>query len=298
MTGLVFAVCGAIGYGLASVLQAVAARGAGGAFRTLGRPLYLLGVGLDLLGWACSLVALRTLPVVEVQTILAGSLAVTALIGRFALRIPLRRVDIGAITVTIVALGVVAASSGPQPTSQPGFAVTAALSVAPVFVAAVGALVARWSAAGSALVAGVAFGGAALCARVVSVPAHSPLTAIVIQPPAWALVGFGITGMLLYAHALEGGAVGPATALLWIAEVIAPTLAGALLFGDPIPTTPPVVAALLVALAAAVVLANAPPWPLAAKVRVIQVAVPIDDNPLVRRGLRTRLVGKDKTSHL
>jgi hypothetical protein len=85
-----------------------------------------------------------------------------------------------------------------------------------------------------------------------------PLTAA--DPLAWGLAGFGCTGMLLYAHALEHGPVGPVTALLWIVEVIAPSAIGIVLLGDTVRTdwTPAAATAVIATLAAAAVLANAP----------------------------------------
>ncbi len=111
---LAFATAGAFGYGIASVLQAAGARHAPGMLDTLRSPAYLGGVTLDLLAWLASLVALRTLPVYQVQAVLAGSLAVTVLAAKVALGARLRVVDSAAVAVTVVALVALAAASGPQ----------------------------------------------------------------------------------------------------------------------------------------------------------------------------------------
>ena len=65
--------------------------------RTLGHPLYLLGVGCDLLAWAASMVALRELAVYQVQSVLAGSLAVTVVAARLILASRLRGRDVAAV---------------------------------------------------------------------------------------------------------------------------------------------------------------------------------------------------------
>ena len=84
--GLVGALAAALCYGVASVLQAVAAaRTSSGAAvdpRLLGRLLtqgpYLAGLGLDGVGFAASLLALRSLPLFLVESAVASSIGVTA----------------------------------------------------------------------------------------------------------------------------------------------------------------------------------------------------------------------------
>jgi hypothetical protein len=117
-----------------------------------------------------------------------------------------------------------------------------------------------------AVVAGLAFGGAALCARAATVPDRplrhlsGTLTTIAADPLAWALVAYGLTGLLLYAYALEHGEVGPVTALLWIAEVTVPSIIGVALLSDTVRTgwAPIAGIALFASLGAAAVLARAP----------------------------------------
>ena len=262
------AALGAVGYGVASVLQAIGAGQDAGAMQTLTNPWYLVGILLDGLAWLASLVALRTLPVYQVQAILAGSLAVTVLLARFTLKHRLRRADLAAIVVTIAALVALAASSGPQPPADLSTSARLVLALAAVPVALAG-----WAAVGAGLptvtgaLAGLAFGGAALCARAVTLPAHAlahpahDIDVIAADPLAWGLAGFGITGMLLYALALEHGNVGPVTALLWIMEVVAPSIVGAWLLGDTVRAgwLPVAGIALVAATAAAGVLAVASP---------------------------------------
>jgi hypothetical protein len=262
-----FAALGAAGYGIASVLQAIGARRGTGMLRTLRDPIYLGGLGLDLLAWLASLVALRTLPVYQVQAVLAGSLAITVMVARIVLTAPLRAVDVAAVAVTVVALAALAGSSGPQqPVHLPG-ATRFGLAIAAVPVALAGwAAVRQGSPGASAALAGLAFGGAALCARALTLPANplpnvaKTLATIAADPLAWALAAFGGTGILLYAHALERGQVGPVTALLWIVEVIAPSAIGIALLGDTVRAGWTLVAAtaVIATVAAAVVLANAP----------------------------------------
>jgi drug/metabolite transporter (DMT)-like permease len=266
VVALAFAVVGAVGYGAGSVTQALAARRSTGTLHTLRQPLYLVGLGCDLLAWLASIVALRTLAVYQVQAVLAGSLAVTVLGARVVLAARLRRRDGVAVAVTVLALVVLALSAGPQDQLQPSGAVRFGLVSAAVLVAVGGWVAARAGSPGaSAALAGLAFGGAALCARALpsaptarGVPAV--LGALAAEPLTWGLVGFGVTGMLLYTHALQEGQVGPVTAVLWIVEVIAPSVVGVAILHDAVRDAwaPYAVAAVLATTAAAAVLATAP----------------------------------------
>jgi hypothetical protein len=107
-----------------------------------------------------------------------------------------------------------------------------------------------------AALGGLCLGGAALTGRALpSAPmdiATDPLTA--------ALVVFAVTGMMMYAHALRIGQVGPVTAVHWTAEVIAPSAVALLLLGDTVRAgwELPAAGAGLVTVAAAVLLATAP----------------------------------------
>lgn len=267
LVALTFAVGAAVGYGLASVLQAVGARRVAGTLNTLRDPLYLTGLALDLLAWLASLVALRTLPVYQVQATVAGSLAVTVLAARVLLAARLRRAEVAAVGVTVVALVALAASAGVQHAARLTGAGRWGLALTVVPVALAGYQAVRRLAPGAAAVAaGLAFGGAALSARALTVPAgplrHVPATlhTLAAEPLGWALPAYGIAGMLLYAWSLEHGGLGQVTALLWIAEVSLPSVVGIVLLGDAVRPgwAPTVAAALVAALTAAWVLARAP----------------------------------------
>ena len=99
LPALLTAFAAALCYGVGSVLQAVAARSTesveGLDPRILVRLVrswrYLVGVGLDGLGFVLSLVAVRALPLFVVQAVVASFLAVTAVLGALFLGMPLTR---------------------------------------------------------------------------------------------------------------------------------------------------------------------------------------------------------------
>jgi hypothetical protein len=263
---LAMAVFGAFSYGVGSILQAVGAMRSSGTVRTLGHPIYLLGVGCDLLAWAASMVALRELVVYQVQSVLAGSLAITVVLAWLVLGSRLRRRDVAAVGVTIGALTVLAMSAGPQEPVMPSVAVRLGFCVAAASLAFIGWGATKVSSPGVvAALAGTAFGGAALCGRTLPMPTESPnvpsfVLALVSEPLTAALLTFAASGMLLYTNALQHGQVGPVTAVLWIGEVVAPSAVGMALLGDTVRPgwALPAAAAGLVTIGAAVVLATAP----------------------------------------
>jgi len=261
------AVFGAICYAAGSILQAVGARRSTGTVRTLGHPLYLLGVGCDILSWAGSMVALRELAVYQVQSVLAGSLAITVVMARVFLGSRVRRRDAFAVVITVGALAVLAMSAGPQEqvaastTLRIGFCAAACLTVI------LGWLAAKFTTPGVvAGLSGLAFGGAALAGRALTLPEHptsqvsATLGAIFTEPLTAALVVFAAAGMLMYTHALQHGQVGPVTAVLWIGEVVAPSAVGLALLGDTVLPGWQLRAAVagFIVVASAVILATAP----------------------------------------
>lgn len=105
------AIGGMLSYGVASVVQAHAALSATG-IDIVKHPAYLTGIALDGLAWVLSLVALASLPLFAVQSMLAGSLAVTMILAAIVLKVPLARRDwwaIGMVTCGLLALGVAGA---------------------------------------------------------------------------------------------------------------------------------------------------------------------------------------------
>ena len=88
LTGLLGAFAAAILYGAATVLQAAGVRslrlvpaGASLPARLWAGRLYAVGLALDGLGFLASIAALRTLPLFVVQSAIASSVAVTALLA-------------------------------------------------------------------------------------------------------------------------------------------------------------------------------------------------------------------------
>ena len=268
LIGLSCAVAAALAYGGASVLQSAAARHSASTSAAVRDPRYVAGLGADGLAWLLSLVALRRLPVYEVQAVLAGSLAVTAVVARIALGLRLGRRAAAAIVVTVAALTLLVLASATHVSPDLPFAGRLAIAAAtlPVLVVAWGCAKGRLPQYAAAA-AGLAFGGAAVATSTVVVPTgwtSRPLATaleLVADPAAWAVVVFNVVGVLLYAEALRRTAVGPATAVVWVVEVAVPTVVGVALLHEGFRSgwAPAAALALAAATGSAVVLARSQP---------------------------------------
>ncbi|SNQ51766.1 putative integral membrane protein transcription factor [Frankia canadensis] len=219
---------------------------------------YLAGLGLDLLGWLLSLLAVRGLPLFAVQAILSGSVGVTAVLAVTTLGVRLPRREVVALAVLgagMVLLALTArpgrahpASSGVSWGIAAGVVVIVAL-IGPALRAgqgragtgiagpgragpeAAGQAQAGRDRAGAALglLSGLAFGGTALCARLIET---RPWADVLTDPATWALLAYGGLGLALFAIALQRGAVTTAMAGQCAGETLLPALAGTLLLGD------------------------------------------------------------------
>ncbi|ROS42931.1 hypothetical protein EDD35_5332 [Amycolatopsis thermoflava] len=265
--GLLCAVAAAVAYGVASVFQAVAARavddgGSGVDPRLLVRVLrqwrYVLGLGLDVVGFVAQLAALRVLPLFVVQAALAASLAVTA-VAALTLGVRLSGREWGAIALVcagLALLGVSARSEGSEPV---GTAFHVGLLVAVALLATAGWTVGRAPehvrTPALGLVSGLCFGVVALAGRVLDA---TGVTAVLTDPAAYALAAAGVLAMLFYASALQRGSVTTATALMVVGETVVPSLIGVVMLGDSTRAgfAPVAVAGFVVAVAAALALAR------------------------------------------
>ncbi|WP_345530152.1 hypothetical protein, partial [Actinoplanes utahensis] len=261
------AVFGAFSYATGSILQAVGAKRSHSTASTLGHPLYLVGIGFDIVAWVGAVVALQHLAVYVVESVLAGSLAVTAVAAWLFLGSRLRPRDVAAIVCTTCALGVLALSAGQQHEMLPSMTVRIGLVTALVTLWALGWGATRTGRPGLiALIGGFSLGGAAISGRALQFPetemaqASTAVVAVVTEPVTWTMLAFALTGMLLYAAALQGGEVGRVTAVHWTGEVVLPSIIALTLIGD---TVKPgwewaALAAGAVTVGSAIVLASAP----------------------------------------
>lgn len=255
--GLTGALLASICYGAAAVLQAVGIRRFAATpadlpmLARLGRArLYVLGLALDLVGFLASVVALRTLPLFLVQSVIATSVAVTALLAARFLGARLRRSEVVALVVVVVGLvclAVTGESTVAHSLARTGSTILL-LAIAPTALVALAALVAERRPSGLrplagvnvrgphrgvvllAIAAGIGFGGVGIAARVLVIP--DPWWHVVGDPVAWALVGYAALAVICYALALAGGRVTMVAALTVALETSVPAAVGLGWLGD------------------------------------------------------------------
>ena len=184
--GLLTALAAALCYGVGSIFQALAARSTEAVegldprlmIRLLRSWRYLLGLGLDGLGFLLTLVAVRTLPLFVVQSIVASFLAVTAVLGAIFLKMTLTRQDKIALGVVVAGLALVGASAAEDTpvavtdVERWGVLVTAlALALAAVPLARIPGVK---GAAALGAIAGLAFGATSVATRMLPGTPRSP----------------------------------------------------------------------------------------------------------------------------
>ncbi|MFI5606835.1 hypothetical protein [Amycolatopsis sp. NPDC051903] len=239
--GLLCALLSAVAYGIASVLQAVAAKaapdaGAGVDPRLLLRVLrqwkYVVGLGLDVLGFVAQLAALHVLPLFVVQATQAASLAVTAVAVR-VLGVRLGPREWAAVAVVCAGLGLLGASAQSEGSDPVGLGFRLALAGAVVVLGlagiAAGKAGRRVRTPALGLIAGLSFGLVAVAGRII--PSFAPLD-LLTDPALYLVAVSGGMAMLFFATALQRGSVTTSTAMMVLGETVLPSLVGIALLGD------------------------------------------------------------------
>ncbi|MEU2375268.1 DMT family transporter [Streptomyces misionensis] len=238
---MVCALGAAVCFGAATVLQAVAARqagpGGGGEAALLLRALrqwrYLVGLGLDGLGFLFQIAALRTLPIYAVGAALAASLAVTAVVAARLLAVRLSGTEWGAVGVVCAGLAMLGLASGPEGGGGGSDTlrwVMLGVAVGLLALGFAGGLLsgpARGPVLG--LGAGLGFGVVEVSVRLIDSLAPG---ALLTNPATYALLIGGGAAFMLLTSALQRGSVTAATAGMVIGETIGPAAIGVVWLGD------------------------------------------------------------------
>jgi drug/metabolite transporter (DMT)-like permease len=224
----------ALCYGVGSILEDVAAKRATDVAGAMKQPIYVAGLGLDLVGWLLSLLALQRLPLFAVQAAVASSVAVTVVLAALVLHDAIGRRQIAALAAMGVGLVLLALSAAPDRPASISDPTTAALigGVALVALLGLAAKAGRGPRIAGVLgaLSGLGFGGTAVCAR--ALEADGTLTDVLTDPLTIALLAYGALGLVLFTMALERGSVTVATASQFAAETVVPAVIGLLVLGD------------------------------------------------------------------
>ncbi|MFD0356778.1 hypothetical protein ACFVHW_24030 [Streptomyces sp. NPDC127110] len=240
---MVCALGAAVCFGTATVLQAMAARAAAGPgagsgvdaalfLRAVRQWRYLVGLGLDAVGFVLQIIALRHVPIYAVGAALAASLAVTAVVAARLLRVRLSRLEWGAVGVVCAGLLMLGLASGEEGSGTGTLALAWGLLAVAGLVLLVGAAAGRLPDRSRALVLGLAagtgFGVVEVAVRLVDSVSLRELR----NPALYALLLGGAAAFLLLTSALERGSVTAATAGLVLGETVGPALVGVAWLGD------------------------------------------------------------------
>jgi drug/metabolite transporter (DMT)-like permease len=245
LTGFLLALGCAVCYGTASVLQAAGTRaveaGSGSGvdtvllLRSVRQWRYLAGVGLDALGFALQVAALRLVPIYVVAAALAASIAVTGIVSAWVLSARLSSAEWTAVGVVCASLVLLALAAGPGHFRAAPRALRWSLLgvVAVVFIvgAAAGRLPDRPRALVLGLCAGSGFGVVEIGVRLIDV-LDPTKRAFYTNPALYAAVAGGFAGFLLLTSALHRGSVTTAVAGMVVGETIAPAFVGVAWLGD------------------------------------------------------------------
>ena len=261
LTGLLSALAAMVLNSVAGLLQSDATWRVSKHRPLIAQPRYLGGLLVDGLGWVCTVVALRHLPVFAVQAILGGAIALTAITARLLHRSILHTRDRFAIGACLVGLVLVATSAdNDAPPTVPVAADVVLIAAAGLLVVA---LVALWPGTRAwplAVIAGLGFGGTSLAVRAIHTAGPNLLVELLAQPPTYLVLAFWGVGIASYSRALGMANLARVTAVFVVIEVIVPGLAAMMLLGDTVRAGwwPAMASGLLLAVLGVTVLADAP----------------------------------------
>src|ERR1700724_233166 len=246
LIGLLLALGCSVCYGTATVLQAAATRSvdAGDSdsgvdaallLRALRQWRYLVGIGLDGLGFVLQVAALRLVPIYVVAAAIAASLAVTAIVAAWVLSTRLSAVEWAAVGVVCASLAVLGLAAGPEGSGhgppQLGWALLVIVAVVFPAGAAAGRLSDRTRALVLGLGAGAGFGVVEIAVRLID-SIDLTKAAFYTNPAVYAVIAGGLAGFMLLTSALSRGSVTTAVAGMVVGETVGPALVGVAWLGD------------------------------------------------------------------
>ena len=195
---------------------------------------YVLGLALDGASFLLTIVAVQNLPLFVAEPVIALNVMITALIERLLFERRLRGVAWVAIVGILAGLSLLALSGGPERARTAAAAVRWTVILLPLGVAGIGAVVAtrkgHSATIGLGVLDGVAFGGTAVAGRMLVVP-HQ-FWQILLSPLLWAMLAYGLVGLLLFTIALQRSHASVIGASTTAAQSIVPIVVGIAFLGD------------------------------------------------------------------
>jgi drug/metabolite transporter (DMT)-like permease len=235
------AIVACLGYGVSAVLQSVAAKraaevvGVTGILLIIKQLPYLLGLAADAMAFAGNVLALQRLPLFLVQSIVAGSVGVTAVIASLrGARLSWKDwTSLAVLGVGLVFLSVTAVPTAAVRIPLVDDWVILVTAIAPMVIGLIGfRMKGRASTIVLSSAAGLGFTGVALASR--GIGADEISWSLLLNPLLWAILVHGAVAIAFFTVALQRDAVTLVTAITFVIEVVVPSLIGIALFGDAI----------------------------------------------------------------
>jgi hypothetical protein len=243
-SGWLYLVAMIIAYGVANLLQSVAAARTSHEqrfhpsllLRLACHRTYLTGVLCQTLGFVLAFLARRELPLFLVQASVAAGLGVTAVLGVVILKWRLPRAEVVLLGLLCLGIAGLIVSAEPAPSRHVGLAVELALGAVLVAIGVTGVFAVRLCGApGSValgLLAGLAFGAAAVASRPL---AGAPsMEEFVSDPLLYLLFAHSLVGQLLLGLAMQRGSTTAAVAAMDAASAAPAAVIGLVLLDDQI----------------------------------------------------------------
>lgn len=197
-------------------------------------PPYAAGVILDAVGWGLTFYAVQYLPLYFVESIIAASIGITAILERVILHKKLKRTAYAYIGIIFLGLVLLAFSAAPGKAEPVALQTQLILVSAIIPIVAVAAIVSRlhqkWAAFVLGALSGISFGQTSVLSRIFVF--YKPLWHTLGSPLLIGLILYGVLGVLLFSIALQRMRATVAAATMTVAQTLVPTIIGMSLFGD------------------------------------------------------------------
>lgn len=195
---------------------------------------YIAGILFDLLAGLLTLVAVKTLPLFVVQSVIASCVVMTAILEHVFLKRQLKLQTYIASIVVLIGLGCLALASHSEQTAIVSQLIKLLILLTPVMLIAIGAISIRYnnrlSAALLAILSGAAFGGVSVIGRLFVYP--DPIWLVIKAPLFWAIIVYGILGMVFFTAALQRTLATAVNGVMTSAQTVIPIIIGITLLGD------------------------------------------------------------------
>lgn len=195
---------------------------------------YLLGTALDIVAGMLILVAVHSLPLFLVSSIIASSIAITFIIERVLTGRKAQGRLYGAVGLVLIGLITIASAASPETAKPIGSSVRWSIVLAPLFIALIGMFCSRLEGKRGtisiAILSGVAFGGSSISGRALSF--SSPVWHTLTNPLLYSFVIYGTLGLLLFSIGLQRSTATKQNTLMTASQTLVPAIVGIAFFGD------------------------------------------------------------------